>query len=230
MSTHRTPGHRRAVSLPVQTHSDMAARLPSERRSKNPFPPTNPFSSKYESPSRRESVDTFPPTNPFSAHHSRRRHHHHHSHPRRRTRSVVEPDLIDRLDPWQYHHEGPFDAVNRALNTIPDRSPIEAVRSSNEEALRATPLHNISDALERHRPLEGVAYYPPGSTDPYGKTYDYEEGSNMNSVERGNFMRIHGFVSTSSSFSSLLPSNALSDIGPRNSPTKISKTTHSTNG
>ena len=33
--------------------------------------------------------------------------------------------------------------------------------------------------MRGHRPLDGVAAYPPGSTDPTGHVYDYEQGENL---------------------------------------------------
>lgn len=122
---------------------------------------------------------------------------------RRRTRQaysrhsqLVNPDIIDELDnvtPYSYHHEGPYDAVYPERNCISKRSPVEAVKDSNEAALRATPHHKIVDSLKSHRPLDGTAFYPPGVTDREGHTYDYEEGSNFMN-EYGNFMRLPGKV------------------------------------
>ncbi|KAJ5613714.1 hypothetical protein N7528_007368 [Penicillium herquei] len=91
-------------------------------------------------------------------------------------------DIIDGLDhtsPYIFHHEGPFDAASNARNRDLRYSPLEAVKRSNEEALRATPPHKVIDSLNSRRPLDGVAYYPPGSTDRIGQSYDYEEGANM---------------------------------------------------
>lgn len=121
---------------------------------------------------------------------------HHHSHTRQRSR--VTPDVIDQLDnvsDMYYHHEGPYDAVYPERNICRDSSPLEAVKDSNEEALRATPLHKIIDSVTHHRPLDGVAFYPPGMTDPEGQTYNYAESSNVMSVTEGNFQRTPGMVS-----------------------------------
>lgn len=110
---------------------------------------------------------------------------------------IVSPDIIDRLDSaalFSYHHEGPYDAVYPERNRITRESPIEALRESNAEALRATPHHKIADSVNRQRPLDGVAYFPPGHTDPEGQTYDYEEGYNLMN-DAGNFTRF--FVSPS---------------------------------
>ncbi|KAJ5085344.1 hypothetical protein N7532_010115 [Penicillium argentinense] len=111
---------------------------------------------------------------------------------------LVNPDIIDELDDvmaYSYHHEGPYDAVCPERNRISQHSPLEAVRESNEEALRATPRDKIIDSLHSHRPLDGTAFFPPGTTDINGQTYQYEEGSNMMN-DFGNFMRLPGMVST----------------------------------
>ncbi|KAL4989830.1 hypothetical protein BDW68DRAFT_175585 [Aspergillus falconensis] len=99
-----------------------------------------------------------------------------------RRSQLVNPDVIDRMDTaaqFSYHHEGPYDAVYPERNRISIHSPLDALRESNEEALKATPHHMIVDAIGRRRPLDGVAFYPPGHTDREGQTYDYEEGPNL---------------------------------------------------
>ncbi|CAK4030896.1 Hypothetical predicted protein [Lecanosticta acicola] len=92
-------------------------------------------------------------------------------------------DTIDRLDPAiggrAYHHEGPYDAALLARNSSFEIAPIAALQSSNEEALKATPQENIRDAVERHKPLDGVAQVPPGVPDRLGRTYNYEEGADL---------------------------------------------------
>lgn len=120
------------------------------------------------------------------------------SHRYPRTSQLVNPDIIDQLDDatlYSYHHEGPYDAVCPERNRVSQHSPLEAVRESNEEALRATPRDKIIDCLHSHRPLDGTAYFPPGVTDREGQTYSYEEGSNMMN-DYGNFMRLPGQVRT----------------------------------
>ncbi|KAJ5899906.1 hypothetical protein N7495_004650 [Penicillium taxi] len=115
---------------------------------------------------------------------------------------LVNPDIIDRLDDvsiYSYHHEGPYDAVCPERNHLSRFSPLEAVKESNAEALRATPRDKIIDSLNSHRPLDGTAFFPPGTTDPNGQTYDYEEGSNMMN-EHGNFMRFPGLKFTDEDF------------------------------
>lgn len=97
-------------------------------------------------------------------------------------RHLPGADVIDRLDPAlggrAYHHEGPYDAASLARNTG-KHAPIAALETSNQEALKATPKENIKDAVERHQPLDGVAVVPPGQPDQFGRTYQYEEGTDM---------------------------------------------------
>ncbi|KAE8145749.1 hypothetical protein BDV25DRAFT_163956 [Aspergillus avenaceus] len=139
---------------------------------------------------------------------------HYHSHNRRasqgarhslrysRDSQLVNPDIIDRLDDagfCQYHHEGPYDAARPEKNTNSKMSPLEAVKGTNEEALKATPEDRIRDCIDSHRPLDGVAYYPPGTTDREGQTYNYQEGANMMN-DYGNFMRFPGMKFTDKDF------------------------------
>jgi len=56
---------------------------------------------------------------------------------------------------------------------------VAALAESNAEALKATPREKILDSLRGHRPLDGVATYPPGAMDPNGHVYNYEQGENM---------------------------------------------------
>lgn len=92
-------------------------------------------------------------------------------------------DTVDRLDPAiggkAYHHEGPYDAALLARNTSYRNSPVAALETSNQEALKATPRENVQDALERHKPLDGVAVVPPGMPDRFGRVYNYEEGADL---------------------------------------------------
>ena len=107
-------------------------------------------------------------------------------------RFLVRPDIIDRLDDvsaFQYHHEGPYDAACAERNNCSQSSPVAALRDSNAEILKATPQYKVDDCLHRHRPLDGVAFYSPGVTDPEGNTYRYSEGSNMMTELDTNFMR-----------------------------------------
>lgn len=72
---------------------------------------------------------------------------------------------------------------------------MHALKVSNEEALKATPRDKIMDSLRGNRPLDGVAYFPPGTPGVNGEVLDYEEGNNMMVEDRGNFKRIPGMVS-----------------------------------
>lgn len=114
-----------------------------------------------------------------------------------RKKNFQGADIIDRLDKSgvaRYHHEGPYDAASIARNKDKKYSPVAAVQESNEEALRATPRENIRDAVERHRPLEGVATVPPGMADKFGRVYNYEEGTDMqrDPLNRGDYKRVPG--------------------------------------
>lgn len=106
-----------------------------------------------------------------------------HRSPHLNKRHLPGPDTIDRLDPAlggrAYHHEGPYDAALLARNSSYKNSPVAALEETNSEALKATPKENIKDALERHKPLDGVAYIPPGMPDRFGRTYNYEEGADL---------------------------------------------------
>ena len=116
-----------------------------------------------------------------------------------RKKNFQGADIIDRLDKTgvsRYHHEGPYDAASIARNKDKKYSPVAAVQESNEEALKATPRENIQDAVERHRPLEGVAIVPPGMADKFGRVYSYEEGTDMqrDPLNKGDYKRVPGVV------------------------------------
>lgn len=101
-----------------------------------------------------------------------------------RKKNFSGADLIDRLDKttlsgFAYHHEGPFDAANLNRNLVPEHSPVAAVAESNAEALRATPREAVTNAVQKHRPLEGTAVVPPGMPDMFGRTLDYQEGADL---------------------------------------------------
>ncbi|KAM0804109.1 hypothetical protein BDR22DRAFT_921607 [Usnea florida] len=101
-------------------------------------------------------------------------------HPHLRKKHMVGSDTIDRMDTLgNFHHEGPYDATLLARNMSSTNSPVEAVRTTNQEALRATPREMIKDSVEKHRPLDGVAMTPPGTEDRYGNVYNYDEGTDM---------------------------------------------------
>ncbi|KAF6233488.1 hypothetical protein HO173_008420 [Letharia columbiana] len=117
-------------------------------------------------------------------------------HPHLRKKHIVGSDTIDRMDTvGGFHHDGPYEATLLARNISSVNSPVEAVSTTNEEALRATPREMIRDSVEKHRPLDGVAMVPPGKEDRYGNVYDYEEGTDMmieNSPEGGAYKRWPG--------------------------------------
>ena len=104
-----------------------------------------------------------------------------HRAPHLRKKHHVAPDTVDALDTvgGGYHHQGPFDATLFARNNSARVSPIVAVTGSNAEALRATPREKVMDSVQGHRPLDGVAAYPPGAADRNGHVYKYQEGENM---------------------------------------------------
>lgn len=121
-----------------------------------------------------------------------------HRAPHLRKKNFQGADVIDRLDAAgfaRYHHEGPFDAASIARNNKNVKyRPIDAVRESNEEALRATPRENIIDAVTKHRPLEGVANQPPGLPDRFGRVLNYEEGADLQREPGGDYRRWPGQV------------------------------------
>ena len=98
-------------------------------------------------------------------------------------KSIPGADSIDRLDPAiggrSYHHEGPYDAALMSRNRDAKKGPLGALKTTNDEALKATPRENIKDAVERHKPLDGVAAVPPGQADRFGRTYNYKEGADL---------------------------------------------------
>lgn len=116
--------------------------------------------------------------------------------PHLRKEHIPGPDIIDNLDNvfTTYHHEGPYDAALLARNMAPQISPLEAVKSTNEKALKATPKENIRDSLENHRPLDGVAVIPPGMQDLSGRRMSFEEGTDMMIEHGGNYKRWPGVV------------------------------------
>lgn len=93
-----------------------------------------------------------------------------------------------------YHHEGPFDATLLAKNLSYKSSPVEAVRRTNLEALKATPREMVRDSVERHRPLDGVARVAPGMADENGRVYRYQEGADLMIEDGGNYKRWPGVV------------------------------------
>lgn len=100
-----------------------------------------------------------------------------------RARKFPNTDTIDSLDSTSfggaYHHGGPYDATLASRNGNKMYSPVEAVKESNIEALKATPREYIQDSLEKHVPLQGTATIPPGMSDMRGDKMNYEEGADL---------------------------------------------------
>lgn len=103
--------------------------------------------------------------------------------PHLRKKHIPGADLIDALDRsiigGPYHHGGPYDATLLSRNRNVKNSPVEAVKSTNEEAIRATPREYIKDSLDKHVPLQGTALIPPGMTSWDGRKMEYEEGADL---------------------------------------------------
>ncbi|KAK8072384.1 hypothetical protein PG996_005732 [Apiospora saccharicola] len=105
----------------------------------------------------------------------------HRSHHLRKT-TLPRNDPIDTLDNilgHSYHHEGPFDATLASRNANKKYAPLEAVKGTNEEALKATPRELVQDSLIKHVPLHGTANIPPGMSDMSGRRMSYEEGTDL---------------------------------------------------
>lgn len=120
----------------------------------------------------------------------------------RRQKSKNPPvDTIDALDKsfgGSYHHSGPYDATLAASNINKKYSPLEAVKDTNMEAIKATPQAYINDSLVKHVPLQGTATVPPGEMDIGGRFMEYEEGADLMrepSAGGGAYKRWDGVVS-----------------------------------
>ncbi|CAJ2500098.1 Uu.00g029510.m01.CDS01 [Anthostomella pinea] len=100
--------------------------------------------------------------------------------PHLRKHNLTGTDLIDSLDNigigGAYHHEGPYDATLASRNKDERFAPVAAVKTTNMEALRATPYEHIQDSLRKHMPLQGTSTIPPGMPDLRGLPMEYEEG------------------------------------------------------
>ncbi|CAK7218020.1 hypothetical protein SCUCBS95973_003348 [Sporothrix curviconia] len=88
-------------------------------------------------------------------------------------------DSLDRVGGVVYHHEGPYDATLAAVNKNKKKSPLEAVKDSNLEAIKATPPEYIQDSLVKHVPLQGTSIVPSGLPDRNGHVLYYEEGADL---------------------------------------------------
>lgn len=110
-------------------------------------------------------------------------------------------DVLDSTGPVpgaRYHHEGPFDAAMKQRNANKTLAPVEAVRDTNMEALKATPPEFVQDSLVKHVPLQGTAVVPPGMQDLSGRTMEYSEGADLmreSDAEGGPYRRWEHVVS-----------------------------------
>ncbi|KAK7914646.1 hypothetical protein PG985_012349 [Apiospora marii] len=101
-------------------------------------------------------------------------------HLRKNTLPGTDPiDTLDNILGHSYHHDGPFDATLASRNANKKYAPLEAVKSTNEEALKATPKEIVQDSLTKHVPLHGTANIPPGMSDMSGRRMSYEEGTDL---------------------------------------------------
>ncbi|TQS38735.1 hypothetical protein Golomagni_00753 [Golovinomyces magnicellulatus] len=103
--------------------------------------------------------------------------------PHLKKKHIPGADTIDSLDRSAfgllYHHGGPYDATLLARNRTRHLAPVEALKSSNNEALKATPREFIKASVERHLPLQGTAIIPPGMAGIDGQILQYEEGADL---------------------------------------------------
>ncbi|KAI1766643.1 hypothetical protein GGR53DRAFT_194233 [Hypoxylon sp. FL1150] len=103
--------------------------------------------------------------------------------PHLRKNNIARADPIDVLDDTGiggvYHHDGPYDATLASRNNDKRYAPVEAVKYTNSEALKATPRENVVDSLQRRVPLHGTASIPPGHRDMSGRVMQYEEGADL---------------------------------------------------
>ena len=105
-----------------------------------------------------------------------------HLHTHRRQQPSDPIDSLDHTGPIPeatYHHDGPFDPTMKSRNTNKLYSPIEAVKDTNIEALKATPAEFLMDSLDKHVPLQGTAVVPPGMQDMSGRKMEYQEGADL---------------------------------------------------
>jgi hypothetical protein len=105
---------------------------------------------------------------------------HLHNHRRQQPSDTIDTlDLSGPIPGVTYHHGGPFDATMKERNVNKKYAPVEAVRDTNMEALKATPVEYVKDSLAKHVPLQGTAVVPPGMKDVGGRTMHYEEGADL---------------------------------------------------
>ena len=111
--------------------------------------------------------------------------------PHLRKGAIPGPDKIDILGTvgfGTFHHGGPYDATLQSRNKRAYSSPVKATEQTNRMALQATPVEQVQDSLQKHRPLDGVASIPPGAMDSSGRRYDYKE-TNMMIANGGDYKR-----------------------------------------
>ncbi|KAK4032625.1 hypothetical protein C8A01DRAFT_50614 [Parachaetomium inaequale] len=105
---------------------------------------------------------------------------HLHNHRRQQPSDTIDTlDVTGPVPGATYHHGGPFDATLKERNTNKKYAPVEAVKDTNMEALKATPAEFVQDSLVKHVPLQGTAVVPPGMQDMAGRTMHYEEGADL---------------------------------------------------
>ncbi len=133
---------------------------------------------------------------------------HLHNHRRQQPSDTIDSlDISGPVPGATYHHGGPFDATLKERNTNKKYAPVEALKDSNIEALKATPPEFLRDALERHHPLQGTAMIPPGMRDMDGRSMHYEEGADLmreKDAPGGPYKRWDHVVSAYTQFSSSL--------------------------
>lgn len=128
-------------------------------------------------------VDVSPPAYSPFPHPSTRSRHSQFRGPQKPRQKKYAPDPIDKLDTTSfggfYHHGGPFDAARPSFNINPKFSPLAATKEGNRAAWEATPRERQLDMLVKGRPLDGVAFVPPGERAMNGEVMRYEEAEDM---------------------------------------------------